>query len=144
MDVGAAIVFLLSTLYEFLNFGALAQCILFAFAVGCAVLMVVVAIPLTRTSWMIHDAFLNFLLDFHSFLESECAAPLNGEVLSPNSQKNYACMSAQCRTMIEKMNTKNAHVKILGVDATTGTLIKIIAVVSGSLVSGLMRQATNL
>ena len=49
----------------------------------------------------------------------------------------------QCRTKIEKMTAKSERIKILGVDATTGTLAKLFAVVGGSLVSVLMRQAID-
>jgi len=49
----------------------------------------------------------------------------------------------QCRSKIAKMESKSEHIKILGVDATAGTLVKLLTIVGGSLASGLARQATN-
>jgi len=46
-------VFLLSTVYQGLAVSNPTQVMLFAFAAVCSAAMVVIAIPLTRTSWMV-------------------------------------------------------------------------------------------
>ncbi|GMI11827.1 hypothetical protein TrRE_jg4264 [Triparma retinervis] len=148
IDVSAALVFLISTLYQDrFAVGVLAQVMLFAFAAVCSMAMVVIAVPLTRTSWMVQDVFLNFLLDHQLFLQSELSAPSNSLVFSPPEgegiRREFEKQIILCRAKIKKMEAKSEHIKILGADATTATLAKLLAVVGGSLVSGLMRQATN-
>jgi len=50
VDISAALAFLLSTMYEGLAVGALAQMMLFTFAAVSSAAMVMIAVPLTRTS----------------------------------------------------------------------------------------------
>ncbi|GMH70163.1 hypothetical protein TrRE_jg2242, partial [Triparma retinervis] len=130
INVMAALSFLLSTLYDSFAIGPLAQIMLFAFASLSSISMVVVTIPLTRTSFMVQDSFLKFLLERSLFFDAELASPINA-FLSATEKNNYVRQISLCQTKIRKMSAQDEHIKILGVTATSGTVLKLLAVVGG-------------
>ena len=135
-DLVAALLFLLSTLYrESWSVGPLAQMMLVTFAAFSSITMILIALPLTRTSYMIQEGFLSFLIEHHLFLQGELAS----DDLLPHQRENYQKQSKLCESKIAKMRSTNAHIKILGVDATAGSLGRLLLTVVGSLLSGFIR-----
>lgn len=142
-DVAAAALFLVTSTFEEVRLGAVATNVLFFFAVVSATLLVVTSRPLVRSSRLIHDDWLAFLIEHQLFLLSELASPTNANALNEKQRQNYREQVQQLDAKIQQMRAQPAHIKVLGVEATTGSLARVLAAVAGSLLSGLMRQAAD-
>jgi thiol:disulfide interchange protein len=142
-DLAAAAIFLVSSTFDEVEVGPVATNLLFFFALVCGVLLVVIAGPLVRSSRLIHDDWLAFLIEHQLFLHSELASPANANALNEKQRQNYREQVQQLDAKIQQMRAQPAHIKVLGVEATTGSLARVLAAVAGSLLSGLMRQAAD-
>lgn len=142
-DVAAAVLFLVSASFEEVNLGPVATNLLFVFALVSAVLLIAIARPLVRSSFLIHDDWLDFLVRHQLFLLSELASPTNAHALSETERQTYREQVQQLDSKIQQMRVQPARIKVLGVEATMGSLVRVLSAVGGSLLSGLMRQAAD-
>ncbi|GMI52290.1 hypothetical protein TeGR_g4204 [Tetraparma gracilis] len=143
IDLAAAALFLVSATFDVVRLGPVATNLLFVFALVCAALLIAIARPLVRSSRLIHDDWLSFLIEHQLFLLSELASPANANALKEKQRQNYREQVQQLDAKIQQMRAQPAHIKVLGVEATTGSLARVLAAVAGSLLSGLMRQAAD-
>jgi hypothetical protein len=121
--------------------GDLGQTVLFGFAILASFSLVLVALPVVKTSRMVQHGFLAFLLNHQRVLRRELAADANRAYLSPQQREIYRSQLKQCEIETTKMRALPVAINILGVEATAGSLTKFLAAVGGSLLSGLMRSS---
>jgi hypothetical protein len=98
--------------------------------------------PVIKTSRMLQEDWLNFLVDRRLLLMCEMSSSFNS-CLEEGGRRAFEDQIRACEARAEKQKTNPSHLKILGVVATTGSLAKFTGMIIGSLLSGLMRQAND-
>ena len=103
--------------------------------------LAVIAYPLIKTSHMTHEEFLYYLTKHQLYLRSEASRSCN--MLLGDKMKDSRLQLLTLDAKITQLQIHPAHLKVLGVDVTGGSLGKFLVAVLGSLLSGLMKQAAE-
>jgi hypothetical protein len=133
--------FLLSSLYAG-NMGTGLYIMMVWLSLMLSAAMIVALRPVIKTSRLLQEEWLRFLVEKKLFLRSELVSGVHGDV-SEKYRRTFENQIKACDDRIDMQRICPSHLKILGVVATSGSLAKLIATVAGSIFSGLMRQANG-
>jgi hypothetical protein len=142
----AAVAYLVSTIYSEQfgsTIGLTAQYMLFGFSALFSLVLFACSRPLLHTSNMVAERFLQFLTDHQIFLQSQMAEALNDDVLGDDQRKKWDAQISELTARQTKLIHMRQPIKILGLAVTRATVGRFLGMVVASLISGLLRQATN-